>query len=1530
MTIINTNNNNTSLNITGLTNDTQYRIRVAAVNSIGTGPYSEYIYAMPSALGADTDFYNVELLLAMDEVLNGDPYYGNSSLILSSPGLEVNDDQYSLQTALLLHGDGIAISDSSLSNKGASINGTVQTVADSRFGTASIRFNGTSYITYGSSSDFHVGTGDFTVETFIKFKTINGNNPICNTTTDPNGADTGKWYINFNTSNGIYIGQHGTSNSALSAWAPVVDTWYHLAILRQSGTIKIYIDGVEQSVTNSTIFNGTDFNQNGFSVGKVASLSGFDAQIDEFRFTNGVARTISLPTSAYPNPSNPFRDLSPNTKKLSISGKPTIFTTDAKTGTSSIRLDSSSNSRLYIPHNADFDFGNGDFTIEFWFKLNSYTDGRAFLTKGWPATGSSAFLFYANGSNGMSFYAADGPNSWNIAQNVGIGSSLSMNTWYHAAVTRSGNTFKTFLNGTVINTWTSSGTLYGNSSHGLSIGNGETLGHPTDFWIDNLKIYKGLAKYTGNFTPSEDEVNAIASFDDASRFNKPVGNKGPTIISTAVSKFGGASAYFDGNSYLSVPGDKAWQLGTEDFTVEAWINPDSINGTKAVVGNYDGTDGGWRLAIGSPSTGGTVTYGPEVSFTATNYGNEVDVIIPGVLEITRGDQQGIYNSAVESSYNSSSSPANTVWNRCREYQQGWWGLPGCCVEDSNNWTNICNYATRSYGNWKDYGVVRNCYQTTQIVNKELIMKHVPTNRYWALKFTSWQSGGGGAFSYTRKEILGCTTDSSIVQFRNGNSTIIEKSVTPPLASGTWYHLAASRSSNSLKLFLDGNELGAPAADPHYNNVSLLLHMGGSNGSTSFIDSSSTPKTITVNGNAQISTTQSKFDGSSAYFDGNGDYLSLSNPDFSFGTGDFTIEAWVYSSDVSSTTQKGWIQISNNVGGLSTSYANGIVSAFGISGDGNTSLTGSVGVNIGNTWIGATTAVITPNQWHNIAISRNSGFVRLFVDGVTVASGVADGDCTGQYLSVGGYYNNSYLLNGYIDELRITKGVGRYTSNFTPSNIPFFPNSIIFSDNISRVNSNGLTIGSSRSSSNTVTDSYKGYIDDLRITKGLARYVSNFLAPISAFATLGPSASVPGPVSGLSVNERDSVFRVNITPPSFDGRAPITSYGIQYSEDGSNWNNTTVSVDPNYDKVSLLLPMTGINNTYSIYDDSKNNHNVGLVGDTRIVSAQGWFDSSSTVFDGTNDNLVINNHSSFDLRNQDWTIEAWIRPTGDWSKTRTIISKRGIGGSEGTDGDWQLYLHPNNGFLSFYSASTSTQISSASPMLNTWNHIAATRNGTLITLYLNGLSILSFNGDTSYTTDRKLYIGGWPAADDYFNGHMNDVRVTRGVARYTSNFDPRLLTQAPANRIYNLTTVGTPYVFRARAQNSAGFGSYGSAVSTAVSTLGAPTNLTVIPDNDKAYVTWSAPSPNNSAIRDYSIQYSTNGGTSWTNYSHTASIDTSIVVSGLANNTSYDFRVAAINIAGTGSYVTSSSPVLTALRQDNTYNKTRLLLHLDGN
>jgi hypothetical protein len=229
-------------------------------------------------------------------------------------------------------------------------------------------------------------------------------------------------------------------------------------------------------------------------------------------------------------------------------------------------------------------------------------------------------------------------------------------------------------------------------------------------------------------------------------------------------------------------------------------------------------------------------------------------------------------------------------------------------------------------------------------------------------------------------------------------------------------------------------------DPNFLNVSLLLHGDGTNGSTTITDSSPSPKTVTAFGNAQISTAQSKFGGASIAFDGNGDYLTLNSnaSDFAFGTADFTVEFWLYMQVVpDSPTLKALIDFRprSTTGQIApTLYMNGSSIRFFVNGADR---------------ITSSTSVILSQTWQHIALSRASGTTKAFVAGTQVGSSYSD---TNNYITSSGrpwigVFSNESLLpiptvdiasspNGYIDDLRITKGVARYTANFTPPTAPF--------------------------------------------------------------------------------------------------------------------------------------------------------------------------------------------------------------------------------------------------------------------------------------------------------------------------------------------------------------------------------------------------------------------------------------------------------------------------------------------------------------
>ena len=218
----------------------------------------------------------------------------------------------------------------------------------------------------------------------------------------------------------------------------------------------------------------------------------------------------------------------------------------------------------------------------------------------------------------------------------------------------------------------------------------------------------------------------------------------------------------------------------------------------------------------------------------------------------------------------------------------------------------------------------------------------------------------------------------------------------------------------------------PNFDPNFANVSLLLHGDGTNGSTTITDNSPSPKTVTAVGSAQISTAQSKFGGASIYSPGSaGSYVNVGIDAVagSFGTQDFTIELWIYPVAVS-----GVFLDYRSIGGAIITRPTLFISGSSISYYTN-----------GSTRISGGTIVV--NQWQHVALCRASLNTRLFVDGAQAGSTYADStDYTSASsrprLFTVGDSDGIVGLNGYIDDLRITKGVARYTAAFTPPTTPF--------------------------------------------------------------------------------------------------------------------------------------------------------------------------------------------------------------------------------------------------------------------------------------------------------------------------------------------------------------------------------------------------------------------------------------------------------------------------------------------------------------
>ena len=215
-------------------------------------------------------------------------------------------------------------------------------------------------------------------------------------------------------------------------------------------------------------------------------------------------------------------------------------------------------------------------------------------------------------------------------------------------------------------------------------------------------------------------------------------------------------------------------------------------------------------------------------------------------------------------------------------------------------------------------------------------------------------------------------------------------------------------------------------DPYVNSVSLMLDFEGS-----FSDKSINNLIVTANGNAQISTTQVKFGNSSGYFDGVGDYLTIANSSlFAMGSGAFTIEFWYY--PLASLTNGGLVDLRS-----SAASSTGLLIRQGDGASSGTTITCWAGTAGGTT--PATQTGLNLNAWNHIAVVRDSSNnLTVYINGVGGTSVTRAINLTDQNFRFAAFIDatgSPNAANGYFDDFRITKGVARFTSNFTPPSAP---------------------------------------------------------------------------------------------------------------------------------------------------------------------------------------------------------------------------------------------------------------------------------------------------------------------------------------------------------------------------------------------------------------------------------------------------------------------------------------------------------------
>ena len=438
-------------------------------------------------------------------------------------------------TKLLLHMNGttgsVLFQDASMYLKGyATVGGAAQiTAAQVMFGSGSLQCGGAAAdcITYPNHADYDFSTGDFTIDFWARVfnnGTYYGFFGKCNAS----GSNGLYYYVNnSNQLQLIWLPSDAALSSANSSINALTDTiWHHYAIVRSGTRMIQFKDGV--NIAENAIGAGASItvNTSPMTIGRGGDFSAslpFKGYIDEFRVSKGIARwTANFTVPAAPHPpvdpaavggNDPYTkllchfdgahnstvmvdsSLTPKANGVNV-GSTYIYNPAGAMGTTTGALYNPGGGYVTFANHADWEFGNGDFTVDWW---ENRLGGVCAIARDLPSAMPAFILSYASGGIRQIYMTSNG-SAWDIATGgtANFGSWAS-GVWEHLAVTRQGNTFRAFKNGVQQTTWSSSLALLANSNP-LCIGACQS-GQNYVGSIDELRISKGIARWTAGFTP---------------------------------------------------------------------------------------------------------------------------------------------------------------------------------------------------------------------------------------------------------------------------------------------------------------------------------------------------------------------------------------------------------------------------------------------------------------------------------------------------------------------------------------------------------------------------------------------------------------------------------------------------------------------------------------------------------------------------------------------------------------------------------------------------------------------------------------------------------------------------------------------------------------------------------------------------------------------------------------------------------------------------------------------------------------------
>jgi len=886
-------------------------------------------------------------------------------------------------------------------------------------------------------------------------------------------------------------------------------------------------------------------------------------------------------------------DKSSSTHTITTNGDTRVDATVKKFGSGSIEFDGATD-HLSATSSSDFTFGTGDFTIEAWVKFrNGASDRDMTLFDNGTVNTPGHLCIFADVNN---LYCRFGPSGASLNTSwTTLG--MSNNNWNHLAIVRDSGTCRVFVNGVQKNSGTRSENL---TATGCRIGtlSGYEAFYAFDGYLDDYRITKGVARYTSNFNPpTSDLTNTVLG-----------GTVELRMDGTDGSGSGSTTTDLSDEAHTGITSTDV-TAGTTDAGV---TRPDLYGGAKGY------------LDFTSSQAGRIVTLPTTVDLSSGDFTIECWVLFDTISDYRSFMRGGSGTSA------SGSWQLQTYGSKISFLIGGasTYSITDSKTVTTNTWYHVAlSYVSSTYTMTLSVdGVVTTLTDQTEFSNMQ--------SSYLGGSGTNIELGAnrGGTVRHD-----GLLTD---VRFTTGVALYPDLGRTTPIPTAALPTPVAGATRPTRKWGgMTGRSIfNSTTLDADFDSVVLLLDGDGTSGSTTFTDKSSASHIITVNGDTQVDTTVKKFGAGSIEFDGTGDYLDVSVDARLTFDGDFTVEAWVYP-DTTGSYQPIIDARASNI-----AYQNYY---FGLANVGGTLRT-EVILASGATGRTGTTNAVPTGQWSHIAWVRNSGVITTYVNGVADATTKTD------------------------------------SATLTPTNFRI-----------------GAAVG-------TPNAYFDGYLDDIRVTKGVARYSSSFFTP---------------PTSALSADVSD----------------------ITGSDD-------------------VVLLLDGDNN---ITDRSSSGHTMSWPVSAAYQSFGKFnqaLDLTSTYLNGP----TTTETSDFQFGTDDFTLESWIYwPSGIPTTDKCLFDSRTAANDAGL-----VWFFPGNTSSTlvhrvYNSGGLRTASSAGSLSLNAWHHVALVRKGNTFTYFTDGQSVgsFTFTGSVNQTASNPLRIGTRVDANFGIQGYIDDFRVTKGAALY---------------------------------------------------------------------------------------------------------------------------------------------------------------------